>query len=163
MWQKLGFLFSFEFDLNPWGVASAKKISRKRLWKPQKILRVSAAISFYFFKLVSSSPWPFCCFYLMYASFRSVTDKNRKILTPTQTGHFLLTSMDRHFYATSFSESPRGFVRLGNLNFDFKIRISDLKSNVKSENGFQRWDICFWIFIFTVRLGNPKKDLKNCP
>ena len=49
-----------------------------------------------------------------------------------------LTSMHRQFYATSFSESPRGFVRLGNLNFDFKIRISDLKSNVKSENGFQR-------------------------
>ena len=103
MWQKLGFLFSFEFDLNPWGVASAKKISRKRLWKPQKILRVSAAISFYFFKLVSSSPWPFCCFYLMYASFRSVTDKNSKILIPTRTGNFLLTSMDREFYATKAS------------------------------------------------------------
>ena len=52
---------------------------------------------------------------------------------------------------------------IGNLDLDFKIRISDLQSNTKSENGFQRWDICFWIFIFTVRLGNPKKDLKNCP
>ena len=39
---------------------------------------------FYFFKLVSSSPWPFCCFYIMYASFRSVTVKNSKILTPTR-------------------------------------------------------------------------------
>ena len=56
--------------------------------------------SFLFFKLVSSTPWPFCCFYVMYASFRSVTDKNSKILTPTRTGNFLLTSMDREFYAT---------------------------------------------------------------
>ena len=28
---------------------------------------------------------------------------------------------------------------------DFKIRISDLQSNTKSENEFQRWDICSWI------------------
>ena len=56
-----------------------------------------------------------------------------------------------------------GCVRLGNLHLDFKIRISDLQSNAKSEKVFQRRDICFWIFIFTVRLGNPKKDLKNCP
>ena len=33
---------------------------------------------------------------LMYASFRSVTDKNSKI----RDGKFLLTSMDREFYAT---------------------------------------------------------------
>ena len=56
-----------------------------------------------------------------------------------------------------------GCVRFGNLDLDLKIRISDFQSNAKSENGFQRWDICFWIFIFSVRLGNPKKDLKNCP
>ena len=56
--------------------------------------------SFLFFKLVSSTPWPFCCFYIMYASFRSVKDKNSKILTPTRTGNFLLTSMDREFYTT---------------------------------------------------------------
>ena len=55
---------------------------------------------FNFFKLLSSSPWPFCCFYVMYASFRSVTDKNSKMLTPTRTRNFLLTSMDREFYAT---------------------------------------------------------------
>ena len=36
----------------------------------------------------------------MYASFRSVTDKNSKILTPTRTGNFLLTLMDREFYTT---------------------------------------------------------------
>ena len=56
-----------------------------------------------------------------------------------------------------------GCVRLGNLDLDFKIRILDLQSNAKSEKGFQRRNICFWIFLFTVRLGNPKKDLKNCP
>ena len=56
-----------------------------------------------------------------------------------------------------------GYVRLGNLDLDFKIRISDLQSNAKSENRFQRCNICFWIFLFTVRLENPKKDLKNCP
>ena len=32
----------------------------------------------------------------------------------------------------------KGYVRLGNLDLDFKIRISDLKSNAKSENGFKR-------------------------
>ena len=54
-----------------------------------------------------------------------------------------------------------GCIRLGNLDLDLKIRISGLQSNAKSENGFQRWDICSWIFIFTVGLGNPKKDLKT--
>ena len=99
MWQKLGFLFSFEFDLNPWGVASEKKTSLKA----QKNSPRFGSHLFYFFKLVSSSPWPFCCFYLMYASFRSVTDKNSKILIPTRTGNFLLTSMDREFYTTKAS------------------------------------------------------------
>ena len=36
----------------------------------------------------------------MYASFRSVKDKNSKILTPTRTGNFLLTSMELEFYTT---------------------------------------------------------------
>ena len=31
-----------------------------------------------------------------------------------------------------------GCCRLGNLDLDFKIRISDWQSNAKSENGFQR-------------------------
>ena len=50
----------------------------------------------------------------MYASFRSVTAKNGKILTPTRTGNFLLTSMDREFYAMSaeaLRKSAREFVR----------------------------------------------------
>ena len=38
----------------------------------------------------------------MYASFRSVTAKNGKMLTPTRTGNFLLTSMDAEFYATDW-------------------------------------------------------------
>ena len=44
-------------------------------------------------------PWPFCCFYLMCALFRSVTAKNGKTLTPTRTGNVLLNSMDWAFYA----------------------------------------------------------------
>ena len=32
----------------------------------------------------------------------------------------------------------KGCVRLGNLDLDFKIRISDLQSNAKSGNGFKR-------------------------
>ena len=43
----------------------------------------------------------------MYASFRSVTAKNGKILTPTRTGNFLLTSMDPEFYATLDKLSAR--------------------------------------------------------
>ena len=43
-----------------------------------------------------------------------------------------------------------GCVWFGNLVLDFKIRISDLQSNAKSENGFQRWDICSFIpFLFS--------------
>lgn len=57
---------------------------------------------YYFFKLVSSSPWTFCCFYLMYPSFRSVMDKISKVLTPTWTGNVLFTLMDREFYTTFF-------------------------------------------------------------
>ena len=55
---------------------------QKTSLKDKKILR--GRHLFYFFKLVSSSSWPFCCFYIMYASFRSVTVKNSKILTPTR-------------------------------------------------------------------------------
>ena len=63
-----------------------------------------------------------------------------------------------------------GCVRLGNPDFD--IRIS--QSNAKSENGFHLREILpqggfqlrnpnpdFMDFLFTVRLGNPKKDLQN--
>ena len=57
--------------------------------------------------------------------------------------------------------------------FDWEIRIS--QSNAKSENGFHLREIRpqggfhlrnpnpdFLVFFFTVRLGNPKKDLQNC-
>ena len=37
----------------------------------------------------------------------------------------------------------RGCVGFGNPDLKFKIRISDLQPNAKSENGFQRQDICF--------------------
>ena len=36
------------------------------------------------------------------------------------------------------SKKVLGCFRLGNLDLDFKIRISDLQSNAKSENRFQR-------------------------
>ena len=56
-------------------------------------------------------------------------------------------------------------VCLGNLDLGFKIRISDLQSNAKSENGFQRWDICFWIplspFDWEIRERIWKNFLKN--
>ena len=29
--------------------------------------------------------------------------------------------------------------------FDWEVWISDLQSNAKSENGFPRWEVCFWI------------------
>ena len=77
---------------------------QKTSWKPSqnKFLRDAAAI-LPIFKLVSSSLRPFCCFHLIYASFRSVTAKNGKTLTPTRTGIFLLTSKDWVFYAMSKS------------------------------------------------------------
>ena len=37
-----------------------------------------------------------------------------------------------------YGKKVLGCFRLGNLDLDFKIRISDLQSNAKSENGFQR-------------------------
>ena len=37
----------------------------------------------------------------------------------------------------------RGCVEFGNPDLKFIIRISDLQPNAKSENGFQRRDICF--------------------
>ena len=46
--------------------------------------------------------------------------------------------------SVKFGETQMGCVRLGNLDLEFKIRISDLQSNAKSEKGFQRWDICFY-------------------
>jgi len=45
--------------------------------------------------------------------------------------------------SVKFEETQMGCVRLGNLDLDFKIRISDLQSNAKSEKRFQRWEICF--------------------
>ena len=55
----------------------------------------------------------------------------------------------------------KGCIQLGNLDLGFKIQILDLQLNAKSENGFQHWDhaeISVLDFLFTVWLGNPKKD-----
>ena len=55
-----------------------------------------------------------------------------------------------------------GCVGLGNLDLDFKIRISDLQSNAKSEKGFQRWDHAeihdlFFDFHFYRSIGKSEK------
>ena len=64
---------------------------------------------------------------------------------------------------------------MGNPDLDFDIRISDFAIERKSENRFHLREIRpkggfqfrnpnpdFMDFVFTVRLGNPKKDLQNC-
>ena len=61
---------------------------QKTSWKTKKISPPLRPPSLLFFKLVSSTLWPFCCFYLMCASFRSVTAKKDKTLTPTRTERF---------------------------------------------------------------------------
>ena len=66
-----------------------EKNFQKTSWKlSQKNSSAMRPPSFLFFKLVSSSLGPFYCFHLVYASFRNVTAKNSKTLTPTQTGIF---------------------------------------------------------------------------
>ena len=59
----------------------------------------------------------------MYASFRSVTTKNGKTLTPTRTGDFLLTSMYPEFYATIVTTVLNLFLCL-NYNRKYNIKYS---------------------------------------
>ena len=59
----------------------------------------------------------------MYASFRSVTTKNGKTLTPTRTGDFLLTSRDPEFYATIVTTVLNLFLCL-NYNHKYNIKYS---------------------------------------
>ena len=58
-----------------------------------------------------------------------------------------------------------GCVRLGNLDLDFEIRISDLQSNAKSENGFQNAEIMlrhlFLDFHFYRSIGKSEKRFKK--
>ena len=63
-----------------------------------------------------------------------------------------------HKKSVKFGETQMGCVRLGNLDVDFKIqfRICNRTRNPKKDFNAE---IC----VFTVRLRNPKKDLKNCP
>ena len=56
-----------------------------------------------------------------------------------------------------------GCVQLGNLDLDFKIRISDLQSNAKSQSGFQCWNICFWISFFPCNWEIWKRNWKTVP
>ena len=55
---------------------------QKTSWETKKISPRLRPPSLLFFKLVSSTLWPFCCFYLTYASFRSVTAKKDKTPPP---------------------------------------------------------------------------------
>ena len=50
-----------------------------------------------------------------------------------------------------------------NLDLDFKIRISGsaIEREIRKQISTLRY--LFLDFLFTVRLGNPKRDLKNCP
>ena len=48
---------------------------------------------------------------------------------------------------------------MGKLDLDFKIRISDLQTIAKSENGFQRWDI--WFLHWEIRKRIWKTVLQN--
>ena len=79
-------------------------------------------------------------FYLMYASFRSVTDRNSKILTPTRKGNFLLTSMDREFYATDVNTKERpcfSFLEVRYTLLEFNSR-----KNRQHLTNWTRWNKC---------------------
>ena len=54
-----------------------------------------------------------------------------------------------------------GCVRLENLDLDFKVQISDLQSNAKSENVFQRQNFCFLDFPFYRSNGKSKKGFEK--
>ena len=71
-------------------------------------------------------------------------------------------------------DSHLGCVRLGNSDLDFEIRISDFAIEHELRKWISLREICrqggfqlrnpnpdFMDFLFTVRLGNPKKDLQN--
>ena len=74
-----------------------------------------------------------------------------------------ISFLDTKVYKRVTSDSTR------NLSwgaFDRKIWInpdfgSAIKREIRKRISTPRY--LFWIFIFTVRLRNPKKDLKNCP
>ena len=68
----------------------------------------------------------------------------------------------------------RGFANMNNIEANqsettsredkFRVRsigISDFQSNAKSENEFQRWHFCFWIFIFYRSIGKSAKGLEK--
>ena len=53
--------------------------------------------------------------------------------------------------------------RLGNLDFDLEIGISNLQLNAKSKHEFERLEICPWIFFLYVQYREIllKTDLKK--
>ena len=73
-------------------------------------------------------------------------------LQPQQTIYFKIFSGSAHFRRDPFIILTDGWVILGK------------KETIIGKHSKGAFEISvFWIFIFTVRLGNPKKDLKNCP
>ena len=61
---------------------------------------------------------------------------------------FICIRIKNHFHINDL-----GCFRLEKFELDFKIRISDLQSNAKSENGFQRRHIRFCISILLFEKG----------
>ena len=88
----------------------------------------------------------------MYASLRSVTDKNSKILTPTRTGNFLLTSMNWEFYATGIT--PFLCISLPSLH-DNNVNLANFtfSGNVKTkQRDFVTFLLCREIYQNSRRL-----------
>ena len=56
-----------------------------------------------------------------------------------------------------------GCVRLRNVDLDFENPDFEFAIEREIRKRISTLRYLFRIFIFTVRLGNPKKDLKNCP
>ena len=75
----------------------------------------------------------------------------------------LLTRVARSGPGTRLEETVRTYIRSQiKVAFDWEIRISDFE--IRSLGGFQlgNQNADFIDFLFTVRLGNPKKDSQNC-
>ena len=62
-----------------------------------------------------------------------------------------------------FNECLYGCVRLGNLDLDFENPDCGFAIEREIRKRISTLRYMFLDFLFTVRLGNPKKYLKNCP
>ena len=94
----------------------------------------------------SGMPWLSC--------YKNIVYKHENALRVFTWSNFVV---DNQFWAEGrwIQVCFKGFVRLGNLDFDFKIKIQDLQSNARY------WDTCSWIPFLSAFLGNPKKGEKQ--